>query len=105
MKKKLFILTSILLIFIILLALKSSVFEHFDNKKEFKKIVKKLERQYNTDHIKTKCRSEYNECLNSEVARTTLLKLFKNYDISGLMLLKSPKEVVDLRECVMDNYS
>lgn len=99
------ILLSIILLSLVILTLKVSIFEHFDNKKEFKKIVKKLEKQYNTKNIKDKCNIEYKACLNNETARATLIKLFKNYDIGGLMLLKSPKEVVDLRECVMSYYN
>ena len=98
------ILLCIILLSLVILTLKASIFEHFDNRKEFKKIVRKLEKQYNTKNIKDKCSVEYKACLNSEQARTTLIKLFKNYDIGKLMLLKSPKEVVDLRECVMSYY-
>ena len=98
------ILIGIIILSLVVLTLKVSIFEHFDNKKEFKKIVKKLERQYNTKNIKEKCSSEYTACLKNETARSTLIQLFKNYDLGGLMLLKSPKEVVDLRECVMSYY-
>ena len=100
----LIILFAIILLSFMILSLKVSIFEHFDNKKEFKKIVKKLEKQYKTQKIKDKCKLEYDACLNSELARTTLIKLFKSYDLGKLMLLKSPKEVVDLRECVMSYY-
>lgn len=99
------IILSIILLSLVILTLKVSIFEHFDNRKEFKKIVKKLERLYNTKNIKDKCDLEYKACLNNETARSTIIKLFQNYDIGGLMLLKSPKEVVDLRECVMSYYN
>ena len=102
MKKVIIILFSILILSLAILTTKASIVETFSNKKEFKKLVNKLDRQYNISDVKDKCKIEYDKCLKSESARKVLIDIFKNYDIGKLMLLKSPKEVVDLRECVLD---
>ena len=104
MKKSIIILLSFLILIISVLCLKISLVEYFDNSsKEFNKIIKKLEKQFNTKEIKTKCKREYNNCLKSPDARKKLIKMFNEKDFVGLNLLTSNKEIVELRDCAIEN--
>ena len=104
MKKNIICLLLVLILIITILCLKITMVEYFsDSTKEFKKVVRKLEKRFKTDKIKQICKREYENCLNSEKAKKKLIKIFNEEDFIALSLLTSPKEIVELRDCAIKN--
>lgn len=108
MKNSIIGLLLVLILLLALLCLKSSMMEYFTQKdtnhKKLSKLIKKLEKKYKLGHIKEKCHREYNNVINDSSCRDKIMDLLKTEDLSSLMLIQSPKEIVELRDCALDNF-
>ena len=108
MKNSIIGLLLVLILLLALLCLKSSMMEYFTQKdpthKKLSKLIKNLEKKYKLGHIKEKCSREYNNVINDSSSREKIMDLLKTEDLSSLMLIQSPKEIVELRDCALDNF-
>lgn len=99
----------LLVLLLSLLCLKKSMFEYFSNQSDnnthkLNKIIKKFEKKYKLNHIRTECSRELNNLVNSKSSRDKVYDIIKNGDMASLVLIDSPKEIVELRDCVMKSF-
>ena len=103
MKKKIIALLIVLTLIFAILCLKMSLLEYFSETNQFEHIIIKLEDKYDIKKIKKVCKEEYNACINNEVARNTIIKIFNSDDLKAFMFVSSPSELVTLRKCILKN--
>lgn len=101
MKLKSLILLSILVIVLLFLCLKTTMFEYFNEQNQIDEMINNFDKKYNLKQIKQKCNKEYKACIKDEKSKSAIIKLINSQDLSSVMLIEKPKQLVNLRDCVM----